>query len=154
MIKQYELRNFTVTNYVNHVGLWFGKRIKESLEDIAAVVLKRTHPGRYFFSWERKDFIDWWFTHAVNLLQYVNHTVTENLAKRRPWRQEANKQFLRADGYDSIGVCFNRNVEFVCQPSNSDIIMLERFGEVALKFILTERVIISGGAYVDPKRKK
>ena len=30
----------------------------------------------------------------------------------------------------------------------SDKIMLERFGEVALKFILTEHVVIANGAYV------
>jgi hypothetical protein len=46
----------------------------------------------------------------------------------------------------------NQSGRIICQPANSDIIMLERFGEVALKFILTERIIIKDGVYVDKKR--
>jgi hypothetical protein len=31
--------------------------------------------------------------------------------------------------------------------------MLERFGEIALKYVTTERIIVHGTAYIDPKRK-
>ena len=41
------------------------------------------------------------------------------------------------------------NKELIVQPANSDISMLSRFAEVALKFLLTERIIFARAAYVD-----
>jgi len=136
--------------------LWFAKRVKESLEDIANVVLKRIHPDKFFFPGKKKDFVQWWFSHAVDLLLY--DTVPEDRYYRSmPWRDEKNKS-LSVTGFRSIDSLFEHcdksELGYICQPANSDIIMLERFGEIALKFILTEHVIIRGGAYVKEKKGK
>lgn len=42
----------------------------------------------------------------------------------------------------------------IVQPANVDIALLKRFGEVALKFILTERIIMRGGAYLGDKKNE
>lgn len=135
-------------------GAWFAKMVKLSLEDIARVVLKRLYPKKFFFSWQKKDFVDWWFSHSVDLLLYDTKTVL-NRKKFCSWRNQA-VDFSSVDGQAFSTFSMDQLFEsdgFICQPSNSDTTMLERFGEIALKFILTERVIIRGGAYVDKKRK-
>ena len=127
------------------IQVWFAKRIIESLEDIASVVLERLHPNRLLNWFDRKNFVKWWFSHTVDLLLYDTHSGI------RPWkRQYFDRCFTRATT-DIAKVMENGVGAQICQPSNSDTIMLERFGEVALKFILTERIIIAGGAYVNKK---
>lgn len=128
---------------------WFANRVIETLRDIGKVVLERVHPNNWYPKYMKEDFVDWWFSHAVDLLHYD--------------RAHAFGCFLKMDwdvahlfpvidtSFKSMEELFSGGV--ICQPSNSDIIMLERFGEVALKFILTERIIIKDGVYVDKKRK-
>ena len=132
--------------------VWLANRVIESLEDIANVVIDRVYPGKRFFKFQRRDFIKWWFTHPVDILQY-DSSPSHKLC---PWRGQFSK-FSFDLNYDAT-TRYNLNQlfsgdGFICQPANSDSIMLERFGEVALKFILTERVVIRDGAYVDKKKK-
>lgn len=141
-----------VTPLKHHVKkeiYWFAKRVQESLEDISKVVLKRAHPGQKLPLLFHRDFTNWWFSHAVDLLLYdpkpYNHSF-----HTKPWRKQMYPPPVVS--CSNIAQLFKED-GFVCQPANSDITMLERFGEIALKFILTERVIIHGGAYVDKKRK-
>jgi hypothetical protein len=46
-----------------------------------------------------------------------------------------------------------KSLSLILQPANADIVLLERFGEVALKFVLTERLIVHNAAYVNKKGK-
>lgn len=135
--------------YQSKLVTWFAKRVIESLEDIAGVVIDRIYPAKKFFNWQRKDFVKWWFTHPVDILQYDSSPSHSWL----PWRgQFDDYEFDLKEHVLPIAKMFDSD-GFICQPANSDSIMLERFGEVALKFILTERVIIKDGAYVDKKKK-
>lgn len=127
---------------------WFSKRIIESLDDIAKVIVDRLHPNYHFFGFEKMNFVNWWYSHAVDLLQYEPSCGSRF---SYPW---GNQQF-RFDTVmypDSISRIKNPGCTTIVQPANADIVMLERFGEIALKFILTERIIIAGGAYVSKKR--
>lgn len=132
--------------HVSNTVDWFARRVKESLIDISKVVLKRIHPGQKLPLLFHRDFTDWWFSHVVDLLQY-DHSILSC----KPWRHQRAPMPV-VNNRIRIGDLFSTN-HVVCQPANSDLTMLERFGEIALKFILTERIIIHGGAYVDKKRK-
>lgn len=129
---------------------WFSLRIKESLEDISKVVLKRLYPHRWFTPFDKKDFVNWWFSHVVDLLQYDIHPYGSKWF--RPWRHQL--VHFRMPSLANVKDIFRSGCFCICQPMNADITMLERFGEVALKFILTERVVIKGGAYVDKRAKR
>lgn len=123
--------------------VWYANRVIEALDDIAKVVLERIYEGKYFFPWEKKDFVKWWFTHSVDLLLYD----TKTDRRRKPWNEQ--RSFLKCEDRDDVVELFHWDDHpVICQPNNSDKIMLERFGEVALKFILTEHVVIANGAYV------
>lgn len=135
---------------------WFAERIVETLRDMGKVVLERTIPGRWFPPWIKNSFVDWWFSHSVDLLHYDQRIHTDCGFFRSNW--DTWNDFKRVDSptfnmSDSVVInIVNQSGRIICQPANSDIIMLERFGEVALKFILTERIIIKDGVYVDKKR--
>lgn len=83
-----------------------------------------------------REWIRWWFRNSIDVLRYNNSE----------WW--TSNEFYRCDdrGPDKLGM--------IIQPSNADIVMLERFGEISLRFILTERVIVSGAAYVNKEPKK
>jgi len=101
---------------------------------------------RYKFSDEQiNSWIDWWFGHSVDVIKYNNSA----------WWTENDYKYgntaPRIDAYNRT--CLN-NKGMIVQPFNADIVMLERFGEISLRFILTERVIVSGAAYVNKENKK
>lgn len=128
------------------IQVWFAKRIIESLEDIAKVVLERLYPNKWISPWRKKNFVKWWFSHTVDLLLYDTRSQLGLLIYQN------FEKIVALCGANDIAKVMTKGVGAqICQPSNSDTIMLERFGEVALKFILTERIIISGGAYVNKK---
>ena len=96
--------------------------------------------------WRKKNFVKWWFSHTVDLLLYDTRSQLGLLIYQN------FEKIVALCGANDIAKVMTKGVGAqICQPSNSDTIMLERFGEVALKFILTERIIISGGAYVNKK---
>ena len=97
---------------------------------------------KYKFSNEsRESFRHWWFSNAVDLLQYNSHLLWEDQPANNHWAISKVKQ----NNYEPNGL--------IIQPANADIVMLERFGEIALKFVLTERIIVNGAAYVDKKKE-
>lgn len=128
---------------------WFAKRVIETLDDIAEVVLERAHPKNWYAPWVKDTFVRWWFYHTVDLLHYDRSRASGNCFSMN-WDKDDVFRYI-----DRVNVDMEQLFKdgMICQPSNSDIIMLERFGEVALKFILTERIIIKDGVYVDKKRK-
>ena len=97
---------------------------------------------KYAFSEkDKREFCDWWFHHAVDLLTYDS---------RKLWDDQDNVAHVRSP---------MANLEFgpfwfIVQPANADIVMLDRFGEIALKFILTERIIVKDAAYINKKGSK
>lgn len=130
--------------------LWFAKRTIETLQDISKVVLERIHPNKKYAPWVKNGFVKWWFSHVVDLLQYDDSCPSGN-ALCMNWDRTHRFPYVSI-GEAPVEQFLLKKKRVICQPANSDIIMLERFGEVALKFILTERIIIHGGAYVDKKR--
>lgn len=136
------------------VVAWFAKRVRESLEDISEVVLERLYPTKKFSKGKKRKFVEWWFGNIVDLLQYDVHPQGMKWYQT-PWSCQPVKFKSTSASFTSLKKLFAQEGGIICQPANSDIIMLERFGEVALKFILTERIIIHGGVYVDkiPKLK-
>ena len=103
--------------------------------------------GKLFTDDEILDWHNWWFNNSVDIL---------NFDSTKWWRKQSLRgvdktlgyaiDHFTLDDYDMSGI--------IVQPANADIVMLERFGEIALRFILTERVIVSGGAFVNDKDKK
>jgi hypothetical protein len=103
--------------------------------------------GKLFTENEILDWNNWWFNNSVDIL---------NFDSTKWWRKQSLRgvdktlgyaiDHFTLDDYDMSGI--------IVQPANADIVMLERFGEIALRFILTERVIVSGGAFVNDKDKK
>ena len=87
---------------------------------------------------ELESWVDWWFDTSVDVLKYNNS---------KWWI--LNKD---SDGCYPIENTMHKGL--IVQPANADIVMLERFGEIALRFILTERVIVSGAAYINDKELK
>lgn len=131
-----------------HPTTWFGydDPIKTSMHlpdyyDPEMEVLERKIACR-FDEDERRSFCSWWFDHSVNMLNYNNRVLWD---KQLPHTMTSTKHYIRRQ-YDKRSM--------IVQPSNADIVMLERFGEIALKFILTERVIVSGSAYLNKKETK
>lgn len=96
-----------------------------------------------FTSEERDDFRYWWFSNSVDLLTYD---------PKKRWReQEEGSTVVPLDA-----VLYNEvkpTDVLVIQPSNADIVMLERFAEIAIKFILTERFIVMNAAYLNKDKK-
>ena len=96
-----------------------------------------------FTSEEREDFRYWWFSNSVDLLTYD---------PKKRWReQEEGSTVVPLDT-----VLYNKvkpTDVLVIQPSNADIVMLERFAEIAIKFILTERFIVMNAAYLNKDKK-
>lgn len=149
---------------------WFAKRILETLDQFSDVVLDMLYPKGYipnsyelhkgnhgcfirrYFAKKaastktdkaKKEFREWWFGNVVDLLEYDPYC---------RWGAHVNND--KTYSMSSLkGVGFLYNAEnFIVQPSNADTVMLERFGEIALKFIMTERVIVSGSAYLKDKK--
>lgn len=137
-------------------SVWFAKRILESLDDIGEVIVEGLYPKQHLFFWEKQDFVEWWYTHSVDLLQYDPNYGSRpllGLFGLKAWRNQYANYFTDIRGDKAIEFCLLRDSNnAIIQPANADIAMLERFGEIALKFILTDRIIIAGGAYVSKKR--
>lgn len=131
-------------NSISRTEQWFIDRMKESLDDIAYIVLERLNPklGK-FRKWTlKKKWCKWWYTHVVDLLGLGN-SIRFNTMLNCVLPVSVTGEIKDLDPH----------TPHIVQPANADISMLERFGEVALKYVLTERIIIHGTAYVDPKTR-
>lgn len=156
----YRVVNAILGESYDDVEVWFLKNIKKSLEDIALAALERLHPhglkvkhawlfGREGQTERRKRaFIEWWFGHAVNILDYDTDF---------EWDDPFQEEFPLVDGTKPVTLdpdpTPNYDSIIIVQPANADISMLERFAEVALRYVLTERIIIKGAAYVKEDKK-
>ena len=147
---------------VGSIRYWFVCRILESLEDIAMIIPERV--CNWTPKWlknRRKEWCDRWFATSVNLIDFCNTSGEPRKVNTEPWpffcHQPSRVTFttdlidqLRKVGTKVAAVPYSA---IITQPANSDISMLERFGEIALKYVTTERIIVHGTAYIDPKRK-
>ena len=128
---------------------WFAQCIKNTLSEFASVVwttLLLDRDGEVKQS-TFDDFKEWWLTTAVDLLTYDTS---------RGWsRQFEYNQRNVADITNETFVNYNLEEHpLIVQPANADIVMLERFGEIALKFILTKRLIFDNAVYLKKEGKK
>ena len=92
---------------------------------------------------EREAFRYWWFTNSVDLLTYD---------PKKDWKEQEEGTTV----VPLSSVLYNEvkpTDVLVIQPSNADIVMLERFAEIAIKFILTERFIVMNAAYLNKDKK-
>ena len=151
---------FILKNYLrtNNLESWLVTRMLEAFDDIAISLLEQLYPKKRFTKRTKRDFADWWYSTAVDLLEY---DYTEY------WRTQCSN--LRHIGECSPvpSVCtrnLHDNLErmlthsdkgknnIICQPANTDISMLKRFAEVAVKYVLTGRIIVRNAAYVDKNK--
>ena len=91
----------------------------------------------------KHEFRVWWFDNAVDILKY-------NSAKL-PGDQDRSCAYPMRKLAKHV---FEEGTSLIIQPANTDIVLLERFGEIALKFVLTERLIVHNAAYVNKKGKE
>lgn len=121
-----------------------GNNLKDA---ITPYYLSNSEIGRLFTEEEILDWNNWWFSNSVDIL---------NFDSTKWWRKQNPRGVAKTLGY-AIALFTHNDYDMsgiIVQPANADIVMLERFGEIALRFILTERVIVSGGAFVNDKDKK
>jgi hypothetical protein len=141
---------------------WFADNALSTLSEFSDVVFDMLYPNgmpdrsakKSFFgklfskkkdaNLDRKHFRGWWFDNAVDLLRYNSN--------RTPWEQTEDCAYpMRNIIRHSKDM--PKSLSLILQPANADIVLLERFGEVALKFVLTERLIVHNAAYVNKKGK-
>ena len=131
------------------IHLWILDRIKESLKDIADAALDTMYPNKRLKSDQRILLRHWWFNNVVDITKVVS-TGVNKIPGEGSLEVMSNVSYFSpktwAEDMSSNG---NLNKELIVQPANSDISMLSRFAEVALKFLLTERIIFARAAYVD-----
>ena len=135
---------------------WVLDCIEKSLEDIAGVAYDRLYPrlGRNRFAFldvrRKRKFVEWWYTHTVDILRMNQFLKFE----------ASTSKFSELKYLDDHDTFLNQylmrlpDAKVIVQPANTDIIMLERFAEVAIKYVLTERIVVHGAAYVDKRRIK
>lgn len=133
---------------IRQIAQWIAKRTKEALEDIAMCVVDDLYPKKHFFKFQKRDFVKWWYSHAVDMLKFPK-------GGKVHWSKLDEKTFPPVDRYTSPAAYLQdpKIDRVIIQPANSDITMLDRFAEVALKFILTECIVMKDGAYLDKKKK-
>ena len=73
----------------------------------------------------------YWITHCVDIIDFDGKAVS------------LNEMFKGDDN-----MC-----KLIVQPANADVALMKRFGELALKFVLAERIIMRGGAYLGGAKK-
>lgn len=134
----------------SRVRLWILNAILTSLRDIAIAAMYRLYPHSLSLKCKRWMgiagytellFADWWYHHSVDVLKFRANI---------PWGDQCFPHVLCC----TFDKQFIENNDCIVQPANTDISMLERFAEVAIKYVLTERIIIHGAAYVDKRRMK
>lgn len=132
----------------SNLCMWFVDCAMLALQDIAGCLFESLYPKHDNFLYELlfdpssskyRYFINWWYHHAVNLLMYTNKEDADNQPVQFP--------FITVDT-DIERLLDTDPDKIVVQPANSDISMLERFAEVALKFVLTDKIIVHNGAYI------
>ena len=131
------VKNVLADGKTTRLERWFAMNILGALEDIAKAALHRIYPNRKFRKRRENDFVEWWYDHAVDMLSIIPNVDWDD--------KDRQVQF---DIADKIHELIDMGVNVITQPANADISMLERFAEVALKYVLTERIIIKGAAYV------
>lgn len=143
----------------NKILVWFATNIINTLNEFSDVVYDMVYPNGTLVTkievgwWDklhdripfkyipnRDTFRTWWFDHAVDLIKYDSSVMPEQQDKECAYPM---RNIIRHSA--------DIPAALIVQPANADMVMLERFGEVALKFVLTERLIVLNAAYVNKK---
>ena len=133
---------------------WLGVNMSRALEDMAVAQLELLRPGKHLSNKEKRKFINFWYTHIVDVLTYrPNDKYEEMLAEYRRITDLERLDSVKQAAY-SLSKAIEQCPALITQPVDTDISMLKRFGEVALKFALSGRIIISNSAYVKDEKKR
>lgn len=137
------------------VAKWLIQNMLLSLEDMAVAQMELLYPGKKLKKTFVREFIDYWFTHTTDVLEFnpenslddqcLSHSDEIVSLDGKPGNISAAKE--------SLDWHMEQLPSLITQPVDTDISMLKRFGEVALKFALSGRIIISNSAYVGDERK-
>ena len=130
---------------------WIASNIVLALEDIATAQMELLYPGKKKSRWFKRYFIDYWFTHSVDVLHYHDRTNRED---PRIISQYSHAELSAAKSALRYQINNIEGQQTITQPVDTDISMLKRFGEIALKFALSGRIIVSNSAYLDDGKKR
>jgi hypothetical protein len=136
------------------VSLWLIDLMIESLEDMATAQMELLFYGHKLSKRDKEDFIKYWFTRSVDVINFVPEDY-----------DSYGFRFVDPEGEDVVSQIHSSAVVLtnasgstingvITQPISTDISMLKRFGEVALKFALSGRIIVSNAAYVGDEKKR
>lgn len=147
-------------SYASKTTKWLIKTMMAALGDIAIAQLELLYPNKKFSKSRKQEFVDLWFTSAVDLLNWDferDFDEQECVNVITSTDEPAHTSFSKM--YDYLTEVMNDtdygiNYRPIVQPADTDISMLRRFGEVALKFALSGRIIISNSAYVGDRKKR
>lgn len=116
--------------------------ISQALEDMAGVAVSMLPFGIADVreltripnadSWSHPLSTKAWLDNCVNMIDFDGHCVP------------LDNMFQGNDDY----MC-----KLIVQPANADLALVSRFGELALKFVLAERIIMRGGAVLGGSKK-
>ncbi len=96
---------------------------------------------------------------AIEMLPYgISDTTSSAVIDTQYWMNHCIDMidFDASQKYPSIDNMFAGDdlmSHLIVQPANADISLVNRFGELALKFVLAERIIIKGGAFLGGKKQ-
>jgi len=130
----------------NLVRAWLLTAMIHSLIDIVLAARDRMYPGKFRKTIKKlkdNDFVTQWFGTNADVLKFDPTKTPLDQFKKLPLKVYES---MNLEEFSCKAIVEN---PLIVQPANADISMLERFGEVALKYVLTERVIVKGAAYVE-----
>jgi hypothetical protein len=97
---------------------------------------------------------------AVSMLPFGSAGVCENQANPlsiKEWLDNCINMINYNGQRVALDSMFQGNDDYMCklivQPANADLALVSRFGELALKFVLAERIIMKGGAVLGGSKK-
>ena len=148
-----ECINQMIENNV-HVLLWLARNMVAALRDMAVAQLELLCPDKHLSKKMKREFVDFWYSHIVDVMTYrPGNSYEEKLAEYRTITDLGAWDSLKRAGV-SLSKAMDECPSLITQPVDTDISMLKRFGEVALKFALSGRIIISNSAYVKDEKKR
>jgi len=151
------LKEFEDIEKYDRVRSWLISNMIAALEDMAVAQMELIFPGEKFSKRRKRQFVETWYTHAINVIGLFDKLHDDDADQFDPLvdLSETNLVNKLADALVST-MDFQELLTdpLITQPADTDISMLKRFGEVALKFALSGRIIVSNSAYVNDNERK
>ena len=138
------------------VLMWLVENMIYSLNDMALAQLRLLSPGKKLRQRDKDNFVKLWFTHSIDVLSYRLDDFYQNKLVELSYEiiDPKKENYLDQAKCTLDRFMDDRSYNVITQPVDTDISMLKRFGEVALKFALSGRIIISNSAYVKDENKR